>query len=326
MGILSTSLGIGATCGGLYALRRWRENQWESCKTNRRLDGQVAVITGATSGLGKVLAEDLVNRGAVVVLACRNTTAAKEVAAEIKQQCPGALLDVVELDLSSLESVRKCANILLERYTQINILVCNAGVSIPPKMGIKTVEGYEINFGVNHLGHFLLTNLLVDRLIASAPSRIVIVSSKLHEQGSMDWEGFEGTKEFEGGKRGPNAAYCSSKLANVYFGIKLAEKLENRGVNVYTVCPGWNYTKLFRYSSVPFYSWIAIIPIAFWFMKPARIGVQTLIHCAVSEDTENETGLFYRDCKVYQTQANLKPKAINELWELSCKLCKVEWY
>ncbi len=79
--------------------------------------------------------------------------------------------DVVELDLSSLESVRKCANILLERYTQINILVCNAGVSIPPKMGIKTTDGFEINFGVNHLGHFLLTNLLVDRLKASAPSR-----------------------------------------------------------------------------------------------------------------------------------------------------------
>lgn len=153
----------------------------------------MAIITGATSGLGKVLAEDLVNRGAAVVLACRNTTAAKEVAAKIKQQCPEALLvgytqlllihqfilplvilniqDVVELDLSSLESVRKCANILLERYPQINILINNAGVSIPPKMGIKTVEGYEINFGVNHLGHFLLTNLLVDRLIASAPSR-----------------------------------------------------------------------------------------------------------------------------------------------------------
>ena len=79
--------------------------------------------------------------------------------------------DVVELDLSSLESVRRCANLLLERYTQINILVCNAGVSIPPKMGIKTTEGYEINFGVNHLGHFLLTKLLVDRLKASAPSR-----------------------------------------------------------------------------------------------------------------------------------------------------------
>jgi NAD(P)-dependent dehydrogenase (short-subunit alcohol dehydrogenase family) len=79
--------------------------------------------------------------------------------------------DVVELDLSSQESVRKCAAILLERYDHINILINNAGVSIPTKMGIKTTEGYEINFGVNHLGHFLLTNLLVDRLIASAPSR-----------------------------------------------------------------------------------------------------------------------------------------------------------
>lgn len=148
------------------------------------------------------------------------------------------------MDLSSLESVRKCATILLEQYTQINILINNAGVSIPPKMGVKTAEGYEINFGVNHLGHFLLTNLLLERLKSSAPSRcvisvltsftkvnwifhrVVIVSSKLHEQGTMDWEAFEGTREFEGGKRGPNAAYCSSKLANVLFGMKLAEMLK----------------------------------------------------------------------------------------------------
>lgn len=151
---------------------------------------------------------------------------------------------MVHLDLSSLESVRKCAKIILEQYTQINILINNAGVSIPPKMGVKTAEGYEINFGVNHLGHFLLTNLLIERMKSSAPSRsvsfkflpgslkeitfcrVVIVSSKLHEQGIMDWEAFEGSREFEGGKRGPNAAYCSSKLANVLFGIKLAEMLK----------------------------------------------------------------------------------------------------
>ncbi|EFX72760.1 hypothetical protein DAPPUDRAFT_254054 [Daphnia pulex] len=92
MGIITTSLGFGATLGGLFALRRWRENQWESCKTNKRLDGQVAIITGATSGLGKVLAEDLVNRGATVVLACRNLIEAREVVAEIKQQYLGAQL------------------------------------------------------------------------------------------------------------------------------------------------------------------------------------------------------------------------------------------
>lgn len=157
--------------------------------------------------------------------------------------------DVIELDLGSLKSVKKCAETILNKYSQINILINNAGVSVPTKLEMKTEDGFEINFGVNHLGHFLLTYLLIERLKASAPSkynksqltmfyyecsltpispfsRVIIVSSRLHEQGILDWEAFEGIRNFELGKRGPNAAYCSSKLANVLFGMKLAHMLK----------------------------------------------------------------------------------------------------
>lgn len=190
---------INSVAGALYCLRKWREANWETSLTSRRIDGQVAVVTGATAGLGRAAAEDLVSRGATVVLACRNVRAANEVIKEIKRKHPEAKMvqyliyvifrcliisvkifqqDVVELDLSSLESVRTCASILLEHYPQINILINNAGVSIPTKMKSKTTDGYEINFGVNHLGHFLLTNLLIERLRVSAPSRFDIRDAK----------------------------------------------------------------------------------------------------------------------------------------------------
>jgi len=320
MGILTTSLVLGATTGFLWALRKWRESQWQGITTVERLDGKVVVLTGATSGLGKATAEDLASRGATIVLACRNVEAAQEVVNTIKLKYPDVEMGVVELDLGSLESVKKCAANILEKYPQINILINNAGVSVPPAKGIKTIDGYEINFGVNHLGHFLLTNLLLDRIKESRPSRIVIVTSKLHEQGILDLEALEGKKPSLK-KQGRNSAYSNSKLANVHFGLKLAEKTRGSGINVYMVCPGWNYTQLFRYSQFPWYYWIPVLPIAFWFMRPARLGIRSIVYCTASEKAENETGLFYRECKVYNSSADLNPDTATALWELSCKLC-----
>jgi len=223
MGVLTTSLVLGATTGFLWALRKWRESKWQGITTVERLDGKIVILTGATSGLGKATAEDLASRGATIILACRNVEAACEIVESIKLRYPNAEMAVEELDLASLESVRKCAASILEKYPHIDILINNAGVSVPPSKGLKTVEGYEINFGVNHLGHFLLTNLLLDRIKESSPSRIVIVSSKLHEQGVLDLEVLEGIKPLPI-KQGRNSAYSNSKLANVHFGLKLAEK------------------------------------------------------------------------------------------------------
>jgi len=320
MVFFGTCVGLAGAIGALWLVRKWRERQWGECRSNKRLDGQIVIITGATAGLGRALAENLAGRGATVVLACRNFTAARETVFEIKQLYPEAKLDVVELDLSSLDSVRRCAIVLLERYPKINVLINNAGVSVPPDVAMKTKDGYEINFGVNHLGHFLLTNLLIDRMKESAPSRIVVVSSKLHEQGVLDLDVLGKSPKNYPSRRGPNAAYCNSKLANVHFAQELSQRLKEQGVNVYTVCPGWNYTQLFRYSSVPWYSWIFILPIAFWFMKPARIGIQTIVHCIVSDETANQTGLFYRDCNVYRSQANLDPEISSKLWQASCQM------
>jgi len=311
---------LGASTGLLWVLRKWRESKWQGITTVERLDGKIVVLTGATSGLGKATAEDLASRGATIILACRNVEAAHEVIKTIQQKYPNTEMAVVELDLNSLESVRKCAANLLEKYPQINILINNAGVSVPPALGIKTLDGYEVNFGVNHLGHFLLTNLLLDRMKESAPSRIVIVTSKLHEQGVLDFEVLEGNKP-SSKKQGRNSAYSNSKLANVHFGLQLAEKTKAHGVNVHMVCPGWNYTQLFRYSKFPWYYWIPVFPIAFWFMRPARLGIKSIVYCAASKEAENETGLFYRECKVYESCADLNPDTTAALWELSCKMC-----
>lgn len=315
-------VGLAGAIGALWVVRKWRERQWGYCRSTKRLDGQTVIITGATAGLGRALAEDLAIRGAMVVLACRNFDKAKETIIEIKKLNSEAKMDIVELDLSSLSSVRSGASVILERYSQISFLVLNAGVSVPPDMGMKTQDGHEINFGTNHLGHFLLANLLVERMKSSKPSRIVVVSSKLHEQGVLDFEALAGGKSNKAPltRRGPNAAYCNSKLANVIFAQEMARRLHGEGVNVYTVCPGWNYTQLFRYSKVPWFSWILILPVAFWFMKPAKIGIQTIIYCIVSEETANQTGLFYRDCREYKSQAKVGDDEAARLWELSCQL------
>lgn len=174
------------------------------------------------------------------------------------------------LDLGNLQSVKEFANEILKTFPKVNFLINNAGVGYPNTVRKETNDGFEVHFGVNHIGHFLLTNLLLDRLKASEPSRIVIVSSLLHEKAKLYIDDLNMNNTDV-----DTNLYANSKLANMYFCRELAKRVEGSGVNVYAVCPGWVFTRLFRHHKTKWYHYIAAAPVAFFFMRSA-IQVKTL--------------------------------------------------
>ena len=181
-------------------------------------DGRIAVITGANSGLGLETARALAAKGARVVAACRNVEKGRAAVQKIRDELPAASIDVAELDLASLDSVRRFAAAYVEENDELDLLINNAGVMAIPKA--ETADGFELQFGTNHLGHFALTGLLYGRLVATAGSRIVTVSSSAHTQGKMRLDDLMGERSY-----GRWSAYCQSKLANMLFAYELQRRL-----------------------------------------------------------------------------------------------------
>lgn len=195
-------------------------NKW-TAEQLPNLGGQIVIVTGANSGLGFESAKALADAGAHVVLACRSLSRGREAVREIRASLPAADLELMELDLASLESVRRFAESFLRRYDQLHVLMNNAGVMATPFT--RTVEGFEQQFGINHLGHFLLTRLLWDRLAATPGSRAVQVSSLAAENGRIDFGDLMGEKEYK-----PWKAYNQSKLAVLMFALELHRRLEEK--------------------------------------------------------------------------------------------------
>lgn len=200
------------------------------------MEGKRVLITGGNSGIGKVTAVELAKLGADVVLACRDSDKTAAALAEIRAHGSAENLPV---DLASLESVRNLAATYLQRYDRLDVLINNAG-TFPARLTL-TEDGFETQFGVNHLAHFLLTNLLLDCLQASAPARVITVTSKLHKNGAIDFDSFRGGQKYNAQK-----AYGQSKLANVLFAVELAERLEGSGVTSNLLHPGAVRTDIMR--------------------------------------------------------------------------------
>lgn len=233
-----------------------------------------------------------------------------------------ALLDVVEktgskqvvlkiLDLASLESIRKFADDINKSEPRLNILLNNAGVMMCPYM--KTTDGFEMQFGTNHLGHFLLTNLLLDKIKKSAPARIINVSSLAHTfTDKINFDDINSEKSY-----GRIPAYAQSKLANVLFSRELSKRLKGTGVTVNTVHPGSVITELAKY--IPGYS--ILWPLLIFTSKTPKEGAQTSIFCAVDESLNNVTGKYFSDCAVKEeSKAAQDDEAAKRLWEVSAQL------
>jgi retinol dehydrogenase-12 len=255
-------------------------------------------------------------RGARVIILCRSIDKGKEAVEEIFKET-GKTVEVEKLDLASLKSVRECAQKLLEKEEKIDILVNNAGIMTCPNW--KTEDGFDMQLGTNHLGHFLLTEMLLPLLKKSAATgfhpRIVIVSSLAHESGSMLWNDINFEKSYDKGK-----AYCQSKLANVLHGTELARRLANTGIAVYTLHPGVIMTDLWRHITETWWGKI-IWPVIKCFIKTPLQGAQTTIYCCLEESIQDHSGRYYSDCKEKTAaSAGRSEEDAKRLWELSEKL------
>ena len=303
--VSASLLGIGAV------LLKWytRGRIWIN---DDRLRGKIIIITGANSGIGKASALELAKKGATIILACRDMVAAKKAFCDIRKETGNGVLLIRELDLASLHSVRKFASRILTELERIDVLINNAGLFQCPYS--KTSDGFEMQIGVNHLGHFLLTNLLLDRIKISN-GRIVIVSSGLHKYGYIDFENINSENHYDKAK-----AYCNSKLANNLFARKLAEKVEGTGVCVYCLRPGIVRTNLGRHKSLPWYLKL-LYPLACLVTKSPYEGCQTVVYCSVSKDLEGVNGGYYANCeKALWSAVCLQDEVAEQLWDVSAQL------
>jgi len=203
------------------------------------LDGKLAVVTGANSGVGYEMARELARKGATVVLACRDEAKGKRAMARIRAEQPGAALELARLDLSDLETVRRFAAHIAQAHSTLNILCNNAGLMAIPHR--ETADGFEMQFGTNHLGHFALTGLLLDTLRSTPGARVVTVSSFVHKSGRIDFDDPQSRRSYA-----PWGAYSQSKLANLLFAYELQRKFESAQVDAISVAahPGYAATNL----------------------------------------------------------------------------------
>jgi retinol dehydrogenase 12 len=204
-----------------------------------KIDGKVVIITGANSGIGKETAIDLARRGGKVYIACRDTKRGEDALSDIKDKSGSVNVHFLQLDLASMASIHEFSKKFHELEAQLHVLINNAGVMACPKA--MTKDGFEMQIGTNHMGHFLLTNLLLDLLKQTAPSRVINVSSLFHWYGRINKDDLNSEKSYWRW-----IAYGQSKIANILFTRELARRLEGTGVTANSLHPGAVRTELMR--------------------------------------------------------------------------------
>lgn len=288
--------------------------------------GRIAIVTGANTGLGFETAKGLASKGAKVIMACRNEAKANQAMADIKKVVVDADLEFIKLDLNSLKSVKAFAKTFNSKYQRLDLLINNAGLMIPPLM--RTEEGFESQFGVNHLGHFLLTNLLFDKLDVTEGARVVSLSSIAHKDGRMQFDDPNWEKSYSRGK-----AYGQSKVACLIFAYELQRRLNDAGSSVMSVAahPGVSATELLRY--VPKLVSILATPLIPFVTHPPKEAAKPTLMAALDENAVG--GDYYgpqglnemkgEPGKAGSTGYSKKRDVAEKLWKLSEELTKQEF-
>ncbi|XP_023153827.2 retinol dehydrogenase 12 [Amphiprion ocellaris] len=305
---------LGVTLICMAVLRKWIAGG--VCRCSVRLDGKTVLITGANTGIGKETSRDMAGRGARVVMACRDLTRAEQAAEEVRRSTGNGNVVIRHLDLASIYSVRQFAKDFLDSEDRLDILINNAGVMMCPKW--LTEDGFETQLAVNHLGHFLLTNLLLPKLKSSAPSRVVNVSSIAHRGGRINFDDLF----FSRRTYSPLESYRQSKLANVLFSRELARRLSGTGVSSFSLHPGVIRTELGRHVEgwFPLLGALLRLP-SLLLMKTPWQGCQTTVFCAVTPGLEERSGRYFSDCAEKETAPEGRDDvAAKKLWEESARL------
>lgn len=255
-------------------------------------------------------------RDATVVLACRSMEKANLAISKIRNRYSSGKMIPLQLDLASFPSIVAFTNEIRESFDKVDCIIENAGLSL--KGEHFTDDGFEVHFGVNYLGHFLLTNLLMDK-IKQQSTRVVIVSSSLHENAEIN---IEQLGKYFPAKSSKNILYSNSKLANFYFG----RELYKRGIDTHVLCPGLCYTDLFRSYQLKWYHYILIPPIAWWYLRSATQGAHNIVFSATesenSADVNPLNGFYVKNLKYHKSRHNFDDLISEQLWQKSLNFCK----
>jgi len=269
------------------------------------LSGRTFLVTGGNTGIGRATAAGLASRGGRVYLACRSPDKGRAAAAAIGAEAGGDAVQFVQLDLADLSSVRACAEEFLARDQPLHGLINNAGVA--GRRGLTT-DGFELAFGVNHLGHFALTTALLGRLADSAPARVVTVASDAHFQArGVDFTAVRRRTISVTGM----AEYATSKLCNVLFSAELAQRAAGRGISSYALHPGVVASDIWR--RVP---WPVRPLIKLRMITPGE-GARTTLYCATSDAAATASGRYYERCQERQASPAATAELARALWDRS---------
>ena len=280
------------------------------------MSGKRVVITGGNTGIGKEAAVGLAELGAHVVITSRNEERGRAARDEIAERSGNSAVEVMPLDLASFRSIRSFAADVLDQFDRLDVLVDNAGLILLRRR--ETEDGFEETFGVNHLGHFLLTDLLLERLRASAPARVVVVSSNAHKgaKRGLDFGDLQSERQYRWME-----AYSKSKLANISFTRELARRLDSTGITVNALHPGFVRSDFGRGGDLGgVYGW-GIKYLASPFASSPERGARTTIYLASSPDVDGVTGGYFYKCRpAVPSAAAQDDAAARRLWDASEQL------
>jgi retinol dehydrogenase 12 len=278
------------------------------------MQGRICLVTGGTSGIGKSTALELARMGATVIIVGRDAQKTAQVVQELREAGGHNRVDSLVADLSSQQEIRRLADEFRSKYSQLHVLINNAGAVFMQRQ--LSVDGIEMTFALNHLAYFLLTNLLLDTLQASAPARIINVSSNAHTSGSIEFDNLQGEKNYGG------RAYGSSKLANILFTIELAHRLEGTGVTVNALHPGFVATNFGRNNGWLIAALVRIfVPLV---ARSAAKGARTPVYLAASPEVEHVTGKYFYNSKVTPASRQAADREVSrKLWDASARLVQL---
>jgi NAD(P)-dependent dehydrogenase (short-subunit alcohol dehydrogenase family) len=284
-------------------------------KSKDNMNGKICLVTGATNGIGKATARALAQMGATVVIVGRNAQKTSQVVEEIRAASGNKNVDSLLADLSSQQEVRRLANEFKSKYSHLHVLLNNAGAVFMQRQ--LSVDGIEMTFALNHLAYFLLTNLLLDTIKASAPARIINVSSGAHTSGKIEFDNLQGERDYS------PRAYGNSKLANILFTMELARRLEGTGVTVNALHPGFVATGFAKNNGKVIAALVSIFaPLVA--RSPAK-GAETSLYLASSPSVVGLTGKYFHDSHVIPAAPQATDMVVaRKLWDVSAEMVHLE--